>query len=98
MGGSLIGLSKSLTQVLKLDIDTAIPGHGNDPMKKEDVAAFLKKIDYINKKGMELAKKGTPKEQIRAQIQSPELGTWTMNTIVNDARLDMFYNEMKAAK
>lgn len=99
-GGSLFGLSKSLTQALKLDFDTAIPGHGNDPVKKADVAAFQKKIDEIAKKGAELAKKGTPKEQIRAQIQMqvPDMGTWQMTGLVNDQRLDAFYNEMKTAK
>src|SRR6058998_921099 len=34
MGGSLLEWSKVLTQVLKLDFDTAIPGHGNDPLTK----------------------------------------------------------------
>lgn len=99
-GGSLLGLSKSLTQVLKLDFDTVIPGHGNDPVKKADVAAYVKKIDAIAKKGMELAKSGTPKEQIRAQLQMqvPEMGTWQMTGIVNDQRLDAFYNEMKTGK
>jgi len=61
MGGSLLEWSKVLTQVLKLDFDTAIPGHGNDPVKKADVAAYQKKIDEIAKKAVELARlTGTP--------------------------------------
>jgi cyclase len=102
MGGSLLGWSKSLEQVLKLDFDTAIPGHGNDPMTKADVTAFQKRIDAIGRKAIELVKKGTPKDQLRAQIQSQlgaEMGNWMMTGIVNDMRLDMFYDEIsKAAK
>ena len=101
-GGSILGWSKSLAQVLKLDFDTAIPGHGNDPLKKEDVATFQKRMDAIGKKAIELVKKGTPKDQLRAQIQmqlGQEMGMWTMTAVVNDMRLDMFYDEIsKAAK
>jgi cyclase len=102
LGGSIFGLSKSLSQVLKLDFDTAIPGHGNDPLKKEDVVAGQKKIDAIGKEAIELAKAGTPKDQIRQQIQM-QLGSqipgWDMMNLVNEGRLDGFYDEVsKAAK
>jgi glyoxylase-like metal-dependent hydrolase (beta-lactamase superfamily II) len=100
MGGSLLTWSKSLAEVLKLDFDTAIPGHGNDPMTKADVATFQKRIDAIGKKAVELAKAGTSKEQIRAQIQmqlGAEMGNWQMTGLVNDARLDAFYQEVTAA-
>jgi len=103
MGGSILGWSKSLAEVLKWDFDTAIPGHGNDPLKKADVVTFQKRMDAIGKKAVELAKAGTPKEQIRQQIQmqlGPEvMGMWNMTQVVNDMRLDMFYQEvMNAAK
>jgi glyoxylase-like metal-dependent hydrolase (beta-lactamase superfamily II) len=99
-GGSLLEWSKVLAQVLKLDFDTAIPGHGNDPLTKADVMAFQKKIDMIGKKAVELAKKGTPKDQIRAQIQSQtaDLGTWQMTGVINDQRLDAFYDEVSKSK
>ena len=100
MGGSLLEWSKVLSQVLKLDFDTAIPGHGNDPLTKADVMAFQKKIDMIGKKAVELAKKGTPKDQIRAQVQSqtPDIGNWQMTGVINDQRLDAFYDELSKAK
>jgi glyoxylase-like metal-dependent hydrolase (beta-lactamase superfamily II) len=106
MGGSILGWSKSLAQVLKLDFDMAIPGHfvagSTDPLTKADVVTFQKRIDTIGKKGVELAKAGTPKDQIRQQIQmqlGAEMGTWQMTQVVNDMRLDAFFDEMtKAAK
>jgi glyoxylase-like metal-dependent hydrolase (beta-lactamase superfamily II) len=102
MGGSIFGWAKSLANVLKLDFDTAIPGHGPDAMTKADVITFQKRMDAIGKKAIELGKKGTPKDTIRAQIQmamGADMGTWTMNGLVNDMRLDAFYDDvMKMAK
>ncbi len=99
-GGSVLEFPKVIAQVLKLDFDTVIPGHGNDPMTKADLVAYQKKLDAIAKKSVELVKKGTPKDQIRQQIQSqtPDIGTWQMTGLVNDQRLDAFYEEVKAAK
>jgi glyoxylase-like metal-dependent hydrolase (beta-lactamase superfamily II) len=86
MGGSILGWSKSLAQVLKWDFDTAIPGHGNDPMTKADVVTFQKRMDAIGKKAIELVKKGTPKDKLRQEIQmelGPEtMGNWTMTGVV----------------
>jgi glyoxylase-like metal-dependent hydrolase (beta-lactamase superfamily II) len=104
MGGSILGWSKSLAEVLKLDFDTAIPGHGNDPMTKADVTTFQKRMDAIGKKAIELVKAGTPKDQLRQQIQmqlGTEMGMWQMGNaqggLVNDARLDLFYEEISNA-
>ena len=100
MGGSVLNWSKSLTEILKLDFDTAIPGHGNNPLTKADVQAFQKKLAFIGSKGIELRKKGVAKEEIRQQIQAAgaaELGTWMVNGIINDMRLDMFYADLTAA-
>jgi glyoxylase-like metal-dependent hydrolase (beta-lactamase superfamily II) len=90
MGGSVINWAKSLNEILKLDFDTAIPGHGNDPLTKADVQAFRQKMQLIADRGIALVKKGVAKEEIRQQIQSPELGMWQMTSVINDARLDAF--------
>jgi glyoxylase-like metal-dependent hydrolase (beta-lactamase superfamily II) len=100
-GGSVLQWPNVLAQALKLDWDTAIPGHGNDPMTRADVVAFQKKMDTIAKKAIELKKMGVAKEQIRQQIQMAEagnLGTWMVTGVVNDMRLDAFYNELSSAK
>jgi glyoxylase-like metal-dependent hydrolase (beta-lactamase superfamily II) len=100
MGGSVLNWSRSLDQILKLDFDTAIPGHGNDPLTKADVQAFRNKLAFLGSKGIELRKKGVAKEEIRQQIQAAgaaELGTWMVTGIINDARLDMFYADLSAA-
>jgi cyclase len=98
-GGSILTWPKALGEVLKLDFDTAIPGHGNDPLTKADVAAFQHKIDLIAKKGIELRKKGVAKAEIRQRMQAelPEIAPWMMTGIINDMRLDGFYADLTAA-
>ena len=98
-GGSILTWPKALGEVLKLDFDTAIPGHGNDPLTKADVAAFQHKIDLIAKKGIELRKKGVAKEEIRQRMQAelPEIAPWMMTGIINDMRIDGFYADLTAA-
>jgi len=98
-GGSVLTFPTALAEALKLDWDTAIPGHGNDPMTRADVQAYQKKWDAIARKALELRKKGVAKEQIRQQMQAelPEIAPWMMTGIVNDMRLDGFYAELTNA-
>jgi glyoxylase-like metal-dependent hydrolase (beta-lactamase superfamily II) len=94
-GGSVIEWVKTLDQVLKLDFDTAIPGHGNDPLTKADVQKFRDNLNTIVMRGRELVKKGTPKDQLMAQLKTDDLG-WTLNAQQwnQPARLDPFYEEL----
>ena len=98
-GGSVLTYPKAMAEALKLDWDTAIPGHGNNPMTRADVQAFAKKWAAIARKSLELRKKGVAKEQIRQQIQAelPEIAPWMMTDIINDMRLDLFYAELTKA-
>ena len=94
-GGSVVEWVKALDQVLKLDFDTAIPGHGNDPLTKADVQKFRDNLNTIVTRGRELVKKGTPKDQLMAQLKTDDLG-WTLNAQQwnQPARLDPFYAEL----
>jgi cyclase len=94
-GGSVVQWVTALDQLLKLDFDTAIPGHGNDPMTKADVQAFRDKLNTIVTRGRALVKSGTPKDQLMAQLKTDDLG-WNLNTQqwTQPARLDPFYAEL----
>lgn len=94
-GGSVVEWVKTLDEVLKLDFDTAIPGHGNDPLTKADVQKFRDNLNTIVTRGRELVKKGTPKDQLMAQLKTDDLG-WTLNAQQwnQPARLDPFYEEL----
>lgn len=97
-GGSLLEWPKSLGEVLKLDFDTVIPGHGNDPMTKADLAAFKDRLDGIAKSALDLVRKNTPKDQLVAAINAADpnanVGQLLQN---NPSRIDAFYEELVQA-
>lgn len=97
-GGSVPEWAKSLEAVLKLDFDVAIAGHGNDPMTKADVQAFKNRLDGITRNAIEQVKKGTPKDQVMAQIAAAD-SSLNPTQLVNAMRFDAFYEEItKLAK
>ncbi len=97
-GGSVVEWVKSLDKLLKLDFDTAIPGHGTDPMTKADVQAFRDKLNTLLTRAQQAVKSGTPKEQLLASIKTDDIG-WNVNTPQwsQPARLDPFYAELQAS-
>lgn len=99
-GGSILGWAQSLGEILKLDFDTVIPGHGNDPMTRADVQAHKARLDSISKIAIDLVKKGTPKDQLIPAITAADPSTNTGGLLNNNqARIDAFYEDVvKAAK
>jgi cyclase len=98
-GGSLIEYQRTLEQILRLDFDMAIPGHGDNPMTKAEVQAFKTKVDAVLSRAKALVTKGTPKDQLMAQLKTDDLG-WNLNTPqwTQAARLDPLYDELSKAK
>jgi len=104
-GGSILSWAKTLEAVLKLDFDTVIPGHEANPMTKADVQAAQARFAKIASIAIDLVKKGTPKDQLVAQISAADASLnvgalLQQNNPANFAvRLDGFYDEVsKAAK
>jgi cyclase len=99
-GGSMLEWPKTLDAVLKLDIDTVIPNRG-DPATKADLEAARDRVAKIDSIAIDLVKKGTPKDQLLAQINAAD-STLNVNGFLNinaQMRLDAFYDELqKAAK
>jgi glyoxylase-like metal-dependent hydrolase (beta-lactamase superfamily II) len=97
-GGSILEWAKSLDAVLKLDFDTVIPGHGNDPGTKADLQAFKTRLDSISRNAINLVKSGTPKDQLIAAIgmadATANVGQLLQN---NPARIDAFYEDVVRA-
>jgi glyoxylase-like metal-dependent hydrolase (beta-lactamase superfamily II) len=94
-GGSALGWQHNLGELLKLDFDIAVPGHGDRPMTKAEVAAFKRKVDTLIERGRAAVKAGVPKEQLLAAIRTDDLG-WTINAPpwTTPARLDRLYAEL----
>jgi cyclase len=98
-GGSVVEWVQSLDKLLKLDFDTLVPGHGNDPLTKAQVQEFRDKLNMVLTRAREAVKSGTPKEQLIASIKTDDIG-WNLNNPnwAQPARLDPFYAELQAAK
>jgi glyoxylase-like metal-dependent hydrolase (beta-lactamase superfamily II) len=102
-GGSILGWAKSLDALLKLDFDTVIAGHSNDPLTRADVQAAQARMAKISSVAIDLVKKGTPMDQIVAQVTAADatlnLGALLQQTqAANYAiRLPAFYAEVQAA-
>src|SRR5215472_717614 len=97
-GGSMIEWPKTLDAVMKLDIDTVIPNRGA-PATKTDLQAARERVAKINSVAIDLVKKGTPKDQLLAQINAAD-STLNVNAFLNinaAMRLDAFDAELQNA-
>ena len=103
-GGSAVEFVKTIDNMLKIDFDTAIPGHGH-LMTRPEVQAYRARFETMNQRMRELVKKGVPKEQlktldqIRTQLRLADLG-WD-NSVSTTASINSFsryYDEMASTQ
>jgi cyclase len=95
-GGSMLEWPKTLDAVMKLDIETVIPNRGA-PATKADLQAARDRVAKIDSIAIDLAKKGTPKDQLLAEINAAD-STLNVNAFLNinaAMRLDAFYAELQ---
>lgn len=93
MGGSVTSWVKAVDEVLKLDFDTVIPGHGN-PMTKADVVAYAQKWKTFVQRASDELKKGTAKDALVAAIKVDDLG-WNAASYNQPARIDLFIADLQ---
>jgi cyclase len=93
-GGSVVNWVKAMDEVLKLDFDMVIPGHG-DPMTKVQVQEYAGKWKTFVDRALAEVRKGTTKENLVAAIKVDDLG-W--NTATYQQRLDGFWADLQKAK
>jgi cyclase len=94
-GGSVVNWGKAIDEVLKLDFDVLIPGHG-DPMTKAQVAEYGQKWKTFADRALAEVRKGTPKEGLLAAIKVDDIAPF--NTASYAARLDGFWADLQKAK
>ncbi len=96
-GGSALQWVKTLYDLLKVDFDTVIPGHG--PLfTKQYVRDYVERLEIMNRRMLELVAAGVPKDQVAARLGLEDLGwahtdstdTFLENSIVG------YYDEMAA--
>jgi glyoxylase-like metal-dependent hydrolase (beta-lactamase superfamily II) len=96
-GGSAVNWVKVMDEIMKLDFDTMIPGHGN-VMTRAEAQEYTNKWKTFVSRAIDEVKKGTPKEGLLAAIKVDDLG-WNTQSYAQAGRLDLFYAELqKAAK
>ena len=103
-GGSALAFVKTIDNLLALDFDTAIPGHGK-VMTKPEVQAYRNRFETMNQRMRELIKKGVPKDQlktlaqVRAQLRLADLG-WdnSVSTTASLGSFSQYYDELAGAQ
>jgi glyoxylase-like metal-dependent hydrolase (beta-lactamase superfamily II) len=94
-GASAVEWVKVLDEILKLDFDTVIPGHG-PLLTKERIRSDRDKLVTMNQRMAELARRNVPLDQVFAQLKLADLG-WdhTVSTEAFKGGLKGYYEEMK---
>jgi len=94
-GASAVEWVKVLDEILKLDFDIVIPGHGA-LLNKDRIRSDRQKLVTMNQRMAELAGKGVPLEQVFEQLKLADLG-WdhTVSTEAFKGGLKGYYEEMK---
>ena len=95
-GGSSEGWVATMNNILALDFDTAIPGHGAI-MDRSDVVNFRNQMEAVRARMADLIRSGMPKGQASDRIRTQEL-SWTMaeNGLFMQRSIPGFYDEIAA--
>jgi len=95
-GASAVEWVKVLDEVLKLDFDVVIPGHGA-LLTKERVRSDRDKLVQMNQRMRELAKANVPLDSVFDRLRLGDLG-WdrTVSTVAFKGGLAGYYEEMKS--
>ena len=95
-GGSSKGWVETMNNILELDFDTAIPGHGA-MMSREDVMNFRNQMEAVRLRMADLIRSGVTKSQAADRIRTPDL-SWTMaeNGLFMQRSIPGFYDEIAA--
>jgi cyclase len=95
-GASAVEWVKVLDEILKLDFDVVIPGHGR-LLTKERIRSDRQKLVAMNQRMTELVRKGVARENVFDQLKLADLG-WdhTVSTVAFKGGLNGYYDEMKA--
>jgi cyclase len=91
-GGSLVEWITTLDGVLKLDFDTAIPGHG-PVLSKENVQTFRQHLVTLRQRMTEVVTSGAKKEDLGTKLKTDDLG-WPFPP----ERLSELWDEFGAAR
>ena len=93
-GASAVEWVKALDEILKLDFDIVIPGHGA-LLNKDRIRSDRQKLVTMNQRMAELARKGVPLEQVFDQLKLADLDGSHGQPEAFKGGLKGYYEEMK---
>ena len=95
-GASAVEWVKVLDEILKLDFDIVIPGHG-PLLNKDRIRSDRQKLVTMNQRMAELARKNVPLDQVFDQLKLADLGLGPHGQHSGlQRRAQGYYEEMKA--
>ena len=92
-GGTSIEWLGTIDNILELDFDTVIPGHGG-LMTKDDVREFRSKIETLQQRGRELISQGVSKDEFGSRLNADDIGWQIEGSLFGRASLSGFYDEL----
>ena len=95
-GGSSKGWVSTMNNILALDFDTAIPGHGAI-MNRDDVVDFRNQMEAVRARMADLIRSGMPKSEASDRIRTQDI-SWTLaeNGLFMQRSIPGFYDEIAA--
>jgi len=97
-GASAIGWVTEMYDLLKLDFDWAIPGHGR-LLTKDEIRQYVKNVEIMNDRMKELVRQRVPVEEAGKRLKLDDLG-WarsaSTNTFLVGGSIPGYYAEMQS--
>jgi glyoxylase-like metal-dependent hydrolase (beta-lactamase superfamily II) len=94
-GGSSRGWVGTLNNILELDFDAAIPGHG-EVMTRDDVIAFRNQMESVRAHMAALIRGGLVRDQAAERIVTTDLSWTTVDGLFMGRSIPGFYDEIAA--
>ena len=91
-GGSIVDITKTLDEVLKLDFTTVIPGHGPLATRAE-VVKWRGEIEVVRNRIREMVRQGKSKDDVTKMLVNEF--KWDPNGIIVARSIDALMNELK---
>ena len=95
-GGSTFDWVTTLENILQIEFDTVIPGHG-PVMTRDDVASFRDHFSTLRERMSELVSQDVPQAEVVDRLQTDDLG-WPLdpNGLFVQQSLSSFYDEIRS--
>ncbi len=96
--GSLLGMRQRLDDLLELEFEIAVPGHGDNVMTRAEVELYRDRFDTLVERGIAAVERGVGPNDLRAAMRSDDLGFRLVGHFWADVRFMRVIHEELAAE